>query len=230
MPKRVIFPLMMAYGLLAGSSGSVYAQLGGTLALDSDYRFRGSSFSDGKPSLRAGATYDDADGWYAGGALARVNLATEGHEGQALLYLGQTLHAAEGRVGEVGLLATHYTHSSRYDYQEFYVGFLAERGNVRIYYSPRYFGHPVQTAYLEFNGGIPLTRELNLFGHLGWLGRVGGQAASDGWRHDQRLGLALRRSGWEWQLAYSSSHGQGPLPAYYEASRRAWVSTLARYF
>jgi len=229
-PKHAIFPLLMCHGLLISSSGLAYAQLGGTLALDSDYRFRGSSFSDGKPSLRAGVTYDDPDGWYAGGALARVSLAAERKEGQALLYLGQTLHSTEGNGAELGMLATHYTHSSRYDYQELYAGLLAERGNVRIYYSPRYLGHPVQTAYLEFNGGLPLSRELSVFGHLGWLGRVGGHAGGDGWRHDQRLGVALHRNGWEWQLAYSTSHGQGPLPAYYEASRRAWVSTLARYF
>ena len=53
-------------------SSSVLAQLGASVALDSDYRFRGVSLSGSHPSESLALDYDSADGTYAGASLSRA--------------------------------------------------------------------------------------------------------------------------------------------------------------
>ena len=52
----------------------VAAQLAANLEVDTDNRFRGVSLSGGKPSLRAGVSYDDASGFYTGMSATDVEL------------------------------------------------------------------------------------------------------------------------------------------------------------
>src|SRR3954447_18838394 len=50
------------------------AQTGFSVAALSDYRYRGVSLSNERPTWRAGVTHDGASGWYVGASLAGVSL------------------------------------------------------------------------------------------------------------------------------------------------------------
>ena len=50
------------------------AQVSGSVTLVSDYRYRGISLSDGRPTAQLSVAYDRPDGWYMGAFASRVRL------------------------------------------------------------------------------------------------------------------------------------------------------------
>ena len=74
--------LLGAAGL--AMSAAAQAQLGASVAADSDYRFRGVSLSDSRPGLRLTLNYDAPAGWYAGASATRVELAQGDRYAQVL--------------------------------------------------------------------------------------------------------------------------------------------------
>ena len=58
--------------LLLAAMGPAHAQLGASVAVDSDYRFRGVTLSESGPTARASFNYDAANGCYGGASATRV--------------------------------------------------------------------------------------------------------------------------------------------------------------
>src|SRR5262245_25036682 len=91
--------------LLCAAAESASAQLSGTLAGVTDYRYRGVTFSDRRPAAQAGLTYDDASGWYAGAFGSTVRLDPPGGASskfQAIAYAGYAMRLGSGVSLEVG--------------------------------------------------------------------------------------------------------------------------------
>src|SRR5207245_9773072 len=99
-----------------------------------------------------------------------------------------------------------------------------------LYFAPRYFGGSVRTLYAEVNTGRPLTLHWRAFAHVGALARVAGDApiGSDRMRYDARLGLGLRISAWDAQLAWVTTSSGGAYPAAYD-QRRSTVALSVGY-
>lgn len=191
-----------------------HAQLGASVAADSDYRFRGVSLSDSGPTLRFTLNYDAPGGWYAGASTIRVELAHGERYAQLLPYAGYVVPFDEGRRLEFGASFSHFTGDSTYDYGEAYVGLLADRWSARMYYAPNYFGQQARTVYAELNAHTPLNEYARLFGHIGALspwGRAG--ADSNQARIDVRIGAGLSVRDLDLQLARVAASRGGPYPA-----------------
>ena len=205
-------------------SAAAHAQLGASVAADSDYRFRGVSLSDSRPGLRLTLNYDAPAGWYAGASATRVELAQGDRYAQVLGYAGLVTRFDAARRLEFGASFSHFTGDASYDYGEAYAGLLGERWSTRMYFAPNYFGRHVRTLYAEFNAHLQLSEPARVFGHVGVLAPLGG-AADDARkaRGDLRVGVGLARRDWDLQLAWVATSRGGPYPALYGGRRNAWV-------
>ena len=212
-------------------SFSAHAQLGASLAADSDYRFRGVSLSDSKPVLRVTLNYDAPGGWYAGASATRAELARDERYMQWLPYAGYVMRLDDSRRLELGVSYSHFGGNSSYDYGEAYVGLLADRWSARVYYAPNYFGRHIRSAYAELNAHALLNPNLRLFGHIGALAPLGHIDAGSGrTRIDLRIGAGLALREVDLQLAWVAATRGGPYPAVYGGRRAALVASASISF
>ena len=222
----------LALGLFCLTSGaSVQAQWSASLSADSDYRFRGVSLSESRPSLRVALNYDAPNRCYAGASATRVELARGDRYAQLLGYTGCVV-ATSARPIELGATFSHFTGDSSYDYAEVYVGVLAERWNARLHLAPDYFGRHVSTVYAELDSHLLLNESLRLFGHLGALARIGGPHGDDASRTriDVSVGAGLALGEFDLRIAGVAAGRGGPYPAVYEGRRAAWVASVSYAF
>lgn len=179
------------------------AQLSGSFAVLSDYRFRGRSLSDNHATAQLTLNYDRDDGWYAGVMAAHATIA-DGGSAQLVAYGGFAQRLPGGKGWEAGVSQTVFTRAGGANYAEAYLGVSGEQASARLYFSPRYFGSASRTVYAEANGFLRLGETLRLVGHAGLLRALGGDDSMglrSGQRYDFRFGLAGRLGDIDWQLA-----------------------------
>lgn len=228
-------PLLLRFAsavLLLGLAASACGQTAASLAAESDNRFRGVSLSNAKPDLRLSLAYDHASGWYAGASVTTVEFDSQRRHAALFGYVGYARRAQSDLAWEIGATAARFGATARYDYGEVFVGLIAQRWNARAYFSPSYFGSGTRTAYAELNCGLPLNRQLRLFGHLGALAELGGTSADDSRRVrvDARIGIAAVIDPFELQLAWVAGGRSGIYPIPYGPPRDAWVLSAVAYF
>lgn len=212
-----------------------WAQLTGSATLVSDYRFRGVSLSDDRPSAQLAFGYDlPASGWYAGGMMSSVRLDPQ-QAAQLLGYAGYARRLTADLSWDAGVRYTRFTGAESYAYAEAYAGLSYKQWVGRIYYAPNYFGSGSPALYAELNGSHALVRGWYVFGHLGYL-RRGGDVASDHtsrFRSDVRTGLGRTLAPWDIQLGWATVHGaRGAELAYgypvdAGVTRNAWILSVS---
>ncbi|MBA3811379.1 MAG: hypothetical protein H0X27_07010 [Caulobacteraceae bacterium] len=194
------------------------AQVGLSISADSDDRFRGLSLSDGKPVVSAAIAYDHVSGAYAGASVIGVG----GPESDPRLlgyigYAGWSARAGGGLAWDLGVTHARYTAPTRggyaADYTEVYAGLVADSVSARLYYSPNYLGQGGRTLYVDLAGAVRPARRWRLFGHVGALTPLGGQAklGGHGAYVDVRAGVAFEFKRCELRLAWTPI---GPKPYY----------------
>lgn len=223
-----------AFGALLALPLGATAQVSATIAVDSDYRFRGVSLSDSRPSLQLTANYDAASGGYVGASATQVEPATGDRYAQLFAYAGYATPVAEGRSIEFGASYSHFTGDASYDYAEAYVGLLFQQWSLRLHLAPDYFGQKVRTAYLDLGALWPLSEHASLFGHVGVLAPLGGQGAgggeSDRVRADLRVGVNWVFGDLDLRAALVTVSPGGPFPTDCGGSRTAWVFAASYAF
>jgi uncharacterized protein (TIGR02001 family) len=204
--------------VLAGAMGAsaAGAQLSGTLSALSDYRYRGVSLSQQKPAVQASVGYDDPSGFYGGLFGSTVELAGESTtSGQALVYLGWVTPIGSGLHWDLGGDYSAFSDGRGYDFGELYTGITTSNFNVRLHYSPDYFGSDRSSWYAEVNGSVPLGDDFALFAHLGVLVPVGQGAypPTSGLRNpvDASVGVGRDFGGFTVQIAWVGTSGTGAL-------------------
>ena len=220
-------------GIVSGLAlaAPVRAQLGATIGADSDYRYRGVSLSDSKPSLRLTLNYDAVERWYAGASVTRANLTGSDRYTQLLGYGGWSTPAFTGTSFELGLDGSHFAGISGYDFAEAYAGLLGERWSARLYFAPNYYGQHVQTAYVEVNTYLALDERSRVFAHFGVLHPLHGAVGdADRTRGDVSLGAALVLRAWDLHLAWVGATRGGPYPAVYGGRPSALVAGVSFAF
>ena len=221
--RRTVRASLAVLGLMLG--GAARAQLGATVSVESDYRFRGVSLSESKPAWRLTVNHDFVSGAYAGASATSVEIARGDRYSQVVGYAGYVTRPVDGRSLEFGASYSHFTGNSSYDYLEAYAGVLAERWSLRVHYAPDYFGRGVQTAYVDANAHWPLDEHVRLFGHTGALVPLAGHSFGPDERRtrlDLRLGLGVTAGPLDVQLAWVEASRGGPYPAVYGSRRSTW--------
>jgi len=179
------------------------AQFSGSVAVLSDYRFRGLSLSGNGATPQLTLNYDSDAGWYAGAMASHARLEETG-TAQLVAYGGYAQRLPGGMGWEAGATQTVFTRVGADNYFEAYAGISGEQVSARLYYSPRYFGRPAQTLYAEANGFLRLGETLRMVAHIGLLRALGGKediGPLSGHRYDYRLGLAAQLCDIDLQLA-----------------------------
>jgi uncharacterized protein (TIGR02001 family) len=219
---------------LALASGTALAQASGSVALLSDYRFRGISLSYGKPAAQITGAYDDPRGWYAGGALSAVLARCFQDCGgvQTIVYGGYAARQATGLSWDVG--ADYLLSAATHDYRfgEVYAGLSYRDTSGRVYYAPDYFGQSVSAVYAEVNQAIPIGDNFRLLAHAGLLHTGNGPyGVPSTTRADVLLGGALDVQSFELQLTWQHAAAQAsPYATYAYEHRNRWVVAVSRAF
>jgi uncharacterized protein (TIGR02001 family) len=231
-PARIV--LGLAFLLTAPAA---LAQFSGTLAVLSDYRFRGRSLNDDHATPQLTLNFDSNAGWFAGAMGAHATVADTGTP-QLIAYGGFARRLANGVGWEAGATQTVFTRIGSYNYSEAFVGLSGEQISARLYYAPRYFGRPARTAYAEANGFLRLGETLRLVGHAGLLHAFAGEeyvGQLSNRRYDFQLGLAARVGDFDLQLARATRAARrypayAGYPAYVGPEPHAFVFSAAYSF
>jgi uncharacterized protein (TIGR02001 family) len=148
------------------------AEVGATVSVFSDDRFRGYSLSDGRPVGTFDFAYDDSSGFYADAAATGVIQGNPAVLG-AQLNGGYARQLKSGTTLDFGIIYStysHYSHSGgRKSYGEIYAGIARGAFSSRIFLSPHYSEAGLWTAYGEINGHISPARKWSLDAHAGVL-------------------------------------------------------------
>jgi len=210
-----------------------WAQVTGSVALVSDYRFRGVSLSDDRPSAQVEFGYDQpASGWYVGGVMSSVR-PDQRQAVQLLGYAGFAQRVLPDLSWEAGVRYSRFTGHEAYAYAEAYAGLTYKQLVARVYYAPDYFNVGVSTFYGELNDSYPLSSRWYVFGHLGYLRRNGNvdMYPASRSRSDVRMGLGMALKPCDIQLSWATAHGAPEYafgyPTSTNASRNVWIISFS---
>jgi uncharacterized protein (TIGR02001 family) len=190
------------------------AEIGASLSILTDSRYRGRSLSEGRPVATLDLSYDDVTGLYLGGSATAVATA---HSGVQLLgfqeNIGYARRLGSGPVVDFGIIHSNYTEyfSGGYkaQYNEAYLGLITKHFSSHIYYSPNYFRRGLSTVYADADVVVRPAEKWRLNAHFGVLAPMSGDQPTG---YDWRLAVATQMGALDLQLAWS---GGGPRPDYY---------------
>lgn len=227
------WPLAFALGCcLAG--GKACAQASGSIALVSDYYYRGVGYSKGDPVAQFALSFDTRGGWYAGTFASLLKMRGAPRGVYAIGYAGYAQRMKSGASWEIGASNHTFSSMSALNYREVHAGVGGERLSGRVSYSPAYLGSSMRSVYGELNGGLALTGELGLFARIGYLRAMSAVPRyTSGTRVDGRIGIGAGIDAWKVQLAWDALHAEQG--AYAPArgsirSRNSMVLTVGRAF
>ncbi len=208
------------------------AELGGTVSVQSEGRFRGIDYSNRHPQGQLTLTYDGESGWYGGGLLTRAHFVGQRRSGQLQAFAGRVFSLQPDLNAEAGVTASRFDSLQQYDYAEVYAGLLGEGWSTRLYYASDYFGSRQRSLYAELNLSWFRTTSAQVFSHIGVLHGSGGpyrnpQGPS---RLDLRMGVAWRPGAVELQLAWVAVSRGGPYTRAADARQQALILGLSAAF
>jgi len=201
--------------LLLGSALLLFAapacaEVGATVTLASQDRFRGYSVSDGYPAATFSLSYDDAAGPYLEGSVMVAGNPSHGiersrFEGNA----GYAMRLKNGPTLDAGIVHAEYTGYRIYDRQavftEIYAGLIAGHVSAHVHYSPTYFQHGITTFYTDLDGSASLTPRLRLSAHCGMLFQIDGSHEPAGSHmRDWRIGASTDVKNLTFEVALAS--------------------------
>jgi uncharacterized protein (TIGR02001 family) len=202
------------------SAQAVDAQVTGSVGLDSDYRLRGYSLSDGHPVASAQLTYDHPSGLY----FSLSGLTELSNDSRFLGVIGNAGYAKRlnGHVTvDAGVLRSQirsaYGSGLGFEYTEVYAGAYVGPVVGRVYYSPDYRTSGQSTLYGELEAGFEPRPNWRVSGHVGMLTYLNSTRYWDAGetRRDWRLSLARQLGRFE---AHTSLSGSNP-GSYYGGRR-----------
>jgi uncharacterized protein (TIGR02001 family) len=171
------------------------------VALLSDYRYRGITYSDGDPSIQASFDWAGSGGLFAGGVASSVRLGrydqVSGILFQGYAGYGKALTSALSASGGISAFVFPSGLRSNPDYQELFARLGSERWQAGWYLSPDYYGTGAASSYLSLALSHPLGSSVRAFASGGWF--VTGRA-DDATPGDARTQRFDARAGFAWNF------------------------------
>ena len=228
--RFVPFGVCLLLFLLCVAPGAM-AQISATASVESDYRYRGVSLSDGRPTLGLSLAYDHPSGVYAGGQAIAEDTA---HDGVRMLgfveYAGYAVRGPADLSFDLGVNNQTY---EAYDsqgrserYSEVYAGITHGDVSLHVYYSPNYVRPGWTTVYVDLSGAFHPVDRWRVYGHLGALQPITGPSTFYS-RVDARIGVAREFRNFEIDLAATDISRATPSLS---SAGRAAVTIGATYF
>jgi uncharacterized protein (TIGR02001 family) len=175
------------------------------LGLQSDYRYRGISLSNGRAAATLDLSFDHKSGVYAGGSAIVTNSADGLKSLGFIEYVGYVTPRYRGMSLDLGVdnqdLAYYYgDRRIPVRYAEAYVGVVGDGLSAHLHYSPNYLRPGYGALYAEVDGSLKPAENWRLFGHLGTTVPVG-DTEGRRQRWDARAGVARQLGPFELQAS-----------------------------
>ncbi len=171
--KKPIAQTLLAGGLLA-CSVLAHAGLSGSVAITSDYRFRGISQTDESLAVQGSLTAThDASGLYAGFWGSNVDFMEAAAEDAQLeldLYAGWKKSINDNLSYDVGAVYYAYPNSDPprdFEYIEVYGALTYNFLTLKYYYSPDFFFETDAAHYIDLSASYGVAENFTLVGHIG---------------------------------------------------------------
>jgi uncharacterized protein (TIGR02001 family) len=167
--------LSLAAGMAVAMAGPARAQLNIAASLDTDYRLRGYSLTEGRPALSASLGYDAASGLYLGASGVAADPPDAGVRSLGYIaYGGYARRFAGGRSLDIGLSRTRLKNFdqpgwSALRYTEVYLGASSEHLSFRALYSPHYIRDGAKALYLDLSASAQPAERWRASAHAGLL-------------------------------------------------------------
>jgi uncharacterized protein (TIGR02001 family) len=191
-----IAPALCA-GLLAGMAcGAAQAQdgdwwYGGSVAVTSDYVFRGVSQTDEGPALQGSLDFGHASGLYAGAWASNVDFdAPDGIDIEVDLYVGWTLEFENETWLDLHLVRYLYPGAKQgfgINYNEFIAAYGFMNFTATLGYTDNYINSDESALYYHFGGEYPLGDTGYTFTAGVGFNDISNAAGSDYW--DYQFGI-----------------------------------------
>jgi uncharacterized protein (TIGR02001 family) len=223
-------PVALAAVLWAADALS---QVSGSVALLSDYRFRGISLTGNRPALQATVVYDHPGGAYAGLFASNVRLDT-GTSLQGIGFAGYAMRLADRFDIDVGASWSGFSGRQDVGYGEIHAGAAYQGFTARLSYAPTYFGEHEGAWYFEASGTYALGGPFSALAHAGVLRRESGAYAYYETARtvgDARLGIGARFDGTSVRLEWVGISTLGyAYPVAGDQRRNSVVLSVTRSF
>ena len=167
--------VLLSLSILVGPSDA-FAEFHGTVAVTSNYVWRGISKSDSKFSYQANLDYEFDSGLYLGASAAKVDFADQGFKERAqfeiIPYIGWTISFTE--EWRLDVQYSRYFYDGKIfglnsDYNEFYA-FLhySDLFSLRTSFSENYYDRGHTSGDFEFTARYPITDWLQVSSGIGY--------------------------------------------------------------
>lgn len=185
--------LLVAIALIPLASPA-RAEIGASLIIASQDRFRGYSVSDGYPAATLSVSYDDAHGPYFEVSVMAAGTGSEGIKRYRFEEnAGYALRIAGGPTIDAGIVHADYSGYRIYGrpavYTEFYAGLVMGHVSTHLHYAPNYYQRGIAALYGDVDGSLDLMPGLRAIGHIGLLSQTDGPREAAGrLTHDWSVG------------------------------------------
>lgn len=208
-------------GLMSGSAfaGEKFGdfELSGTMAVVSDYVWRGVSQTYKKPAIQGGFELSHAIGAYLGTSLSNVRFVpkgavSDGASFEADYYGGFRYEYMKGNTVDAGVF--HYTYPgavTKYDFTEFYVKANYDFLTAGYYYTNEYFNEGGKAHYFTVGASYPLPvpESLGLLKDITVSANIGRSQFTDNKSNDYTdwsVGLSKDIAGLSFALTYTDTN------------------------
>lgn len=233
-PRPWLFTLATAslVSLLCLPAGMAKAQTSGSVAIVSDYVYRGISLTNDKPALQFNLVYDAPQGWYGGLFATQMAASDNQTRIRYIAYGGYSQTLPSGLNWELGANQFLMPQDSSTNYSEVYAGLGFERLSAKIHYSPNYLRANNKNIYLDLGATYPVTDMLDAFVHIGFSRLLPATIYDNrATRCDAMLGLNLHQAEWTLRLGRTVQCGnQKTANPYATAFQAATVLSIIRAF
>ena len=188
------------------SEPSIADNLSGSLALTSDYKFRGVTQTSRNPAVQGNIDYNHESGAYLGLWASNVDFGDNKANTEFDVYAGYSTEVAPGLTADGGVIYYFYpgAGSLNYEYWELYIALeqelnLAEQDiavGASLNYSPDNFGESGQAYYLAATASSEVAPDITIDGELGYQ-----------WIDDNAVFLLPDYLTWNLGVAYNIGDG-----------------------
>ncbi len=161
-------------GVLMSGACAAQADIAGTVAFASDYRFRGISQTDESIAVQGSLTYTHApSGFYVGAWGSNVDFqiqAEDDAQTEIDLFGGVSGEFSAGVGWDLGIIYYAYPNSDsalNYEFGEGYAGLKYKFLSAKYYYSPDFFLETNDAHYFDLGATLEVAPNINLVAHLG---------------------------------------------------------------
>lgn len=212
--KLISALLLFPAPLLAWESNDGQHSTSASVALSSDYVWRGYSQTDNEPAISGSFDYAHQSGLYAGAWASNVDFEINDNQAHIEMdaYIGFANQIGNSNIGyDVGVLRYIYPGTDGGNWNEVYGSLSYQYFSLFVGHSGDVYGSSEKGTYYNLGFSYPLPAEFTLNANLGYYDydrEVFGSSSPDSAK-DYRIGLSKVFAGFELDLSYTDTDSDG---------------------